>query len=467
MLAFNCGLAPHLNMCCAGCANALAPISARDSALLAGRKLLLADDSITIQKVVDLTFTDEGIQVIAVSNGREAIEKLAEVTPDVVLADVFMPEMNGYQVSEYIKQSEKLKNIPVMLLVGSFEPFDEMEARRVGADDILTKPFQSIRTLIDKVGALLGREAAPEPVEEVPAQPAGATVAREAPEVIEEELVETLKLPKPKMVDAEEETMSAGELMMTTADTKPLSAEMLSNAQGVEAASEEIIDSSDVHEVEAVAEERTMRTLESEVAAPEVLDEVLLDLDYAESASPFVADEILDIDFDSEPSEAIWASGGASAGTAVAVQSPVHARAEDRRDVGWAPATQETVPLEIERQGEGELIEPAAVIEETSLSQPASELAVEAPALQQIPEPAQAQADVIGEEQGAASAEVPAIMASSNRITLDQLAPEVIEAIARRAVEQLSERAVQEIAWEVVPQLAELLIKRQLVEKES
>ena len=124
------------------------------------RKLLLADDSITIQKVVNLTFADEGVSVVSVNNGREAIGQLEEFAPDVVLADVFMPQINGYELCEYIKQNEKLKHIPVMLLVGSFEPFDEAEARRVGADDTLTKPFQSIRRLIDKVSALVsGRPA--------------------------------------------------------------------------------------------------------------------------------------------------------------------------------------------------------------------------------------------------------------------------------------------------------------------
>ena len=86
--------------------------------MLAGKKLLLADDSITIQKIVDLTFADEGVTVLTVNNGREAIEKLSEFAPDIVLADVFMPQMSGYEVCEYIKQNEQLKQIPVMLLVG-------------------------------------------------------------------------------------------------------------------------------------------------------------------------------------------------------------------------------------------------------------------------------------------------------------------------------------------------------------
>ncbi len=119
------------------------------------RKLLLADDSVTIQKVVNLTFADEGIEVITVGDGDAAMQKFAEDTPDLVMADVNMPGLDGYRICEMIKQNDETKQIPVILLVGSFEPFDEDEARRVGADDYLTKPFQSIRQLINKVSSLL------------------------------------------------------------------------------------------------------------------------------------------------------------------------------------------------------------------------------------------------------------------------------------------------------------------------
>jgi len=83
-----------------------------------------------VQKVVDLTFADEGIQVIAVSDGEQAIARLDTFLPDIVLADVFMPKVNGYEVCDYVKRHDRLSHIPVMLLVGSFEPFDEAEARR-------------------------------------------------------------------------------------------------------------------------------------------------------------------------------------------------------------------------------------------------------------------------------------------------------------------------------------------------
>lgn len=122
------------------------------------RKLLLADDSMTIQKVVNLTFADEEIEVITAGDGDSAMEKFAENMPDLVLADVNMPGLNGYQICKEIKQNEPTKNIPVILLVGSFEPFDEEEARRVGADDFMTKPFQSIRQLINKVSNLINSD---------------------------------------------------------------------------------------------------------------------------------------------------------------------------------------------------------------------------------------------------------------------------------------------------------------------
>jgi CheY-like chemotaxis protein len=123
-----------------------------------GSKILLADDSITIQKVVNLTFADEGIEVVAVSNGDAAERRLDEVKPDLVLADIFMPGKNGYELCEAIKQNPQFRNVPVVLLVGAFEPFDQAEARRVRADAHLTKPFES-RTLVETVRKLINASA--------------------------------------------------------------------------------------------------------------------------------------------------------------------------------------------------------------------------------------------------------------------------------------------------------------------
>ena len=121
------------------------------------RKLLLADDSPTIQKVISLTFGDEGLEVVAVGDGEAALRALAEEPPpDILLADVVMPGPDGYALCERVKRDGRLGHVPVILLVGTFEPFNEAEARRVGADTFLTKPFQSIRDLVSKVGSLLG-----------------------------------------------------------------------------------------------------------------------------------------------------------------------------------------------------------------------------------------------------------------------------------------------------------------------
>jgi CheY-like chemotaxis protein len=133
--------------------------------LLSGRrKLLLADDSPTVRKVVEMFFSEEGYEVVAVGGGAEALRELeAARPPDVLLADAVMPGPDGYELCERVKRDARFSNVPVVLLVGTFEPFNEAEARRVGADTVLTKPFQSIRDLVSKVGSLLGGEPKHEP----------------------------------------------------------------------------------------------------------------------------------------------------------------------------------------------------------------------------------------------------------------------------------------------------------------
>ncbi|MBK7802832.1 MAG: response regulator [Chloracidobacterium sp.] len=115
------------------------------------KKILLADDSATIRKVIELTFEDEGIDVYSVADGDAAMKKFVEIEPDLVLADVNMPGMSGYQICEMIKQDESTCDIPVILLTGSFEPFDPGEASRVGSNFYFTKPFISIRDLVSRV----------------------------------------------------------------------------------------------------------------------------------------------------------------------------------------------------------------------------------------------------------------------------------------------------------------------------
>lgn len=114
------------------------------------KKLLLADDSITIHKVVELILSGEGFEIKAMNNGEEAWAVLPSFKPDIVLADVEMPKMNGYVLCEKIKQDPSTSGIPVLLLAGAFEPFDEESAKKVGADGFVIKPFES-QELINKV----------------------------------------------------------------------------------------------------------------------------------------------------------------------------------------------------------------------------------------------------------------------------------------------------------------------------
>lgn len=139
------------------------------------KRILLADDSVTIQKVVSLIFANEDYDLVTVGNGDETLSRVRELKPDLVMADIAMPGKNGYEVCEVIKKNPALKHIPVLLLAGTFEPLDENEATRVGADDHIIKPFES-QELLNKVRNLLERPAVyPEeaPLEvEIPMPPA-------------------------------------------------------------------------------------------------------------------------------------------------------------------------------------------------------------------------------------------------------------------------------------------------------
>jgi CheY-like chemotaxis protein len=136
--------------------------------------LLLADDSVTIQRVIELTFADEDIRVVAVSDGRQAVLQAQQEAPDIVLADIGMPEMDGYEVAAFIKRTPWLSHIPVLLLTGAFEPVDDARAREVGCDGVLVKPFEP-QMVISRVKDLIaGRPVAA-------ARSQGGTGTTEAP----------------------------------------------------------------------------------------------------------------------------------------------------------------------------------------------------------------------------------------------------------------------------------------------
>jgi CheY-like chemotaxis protein len=126
------------------------------------RTILLADDSLTIQKVVELTFADTEYEVVAVSSGDELMQRLPELRPDLVICDVIMPGRDGYDVCQEIKSSSEYLHLPVILLTGTFEPFDRDRAVAVGCSEIITKPFEA-KKLVDAVERLASTPGAPPP----------------------------------------------------------------------------------------------------------------------------------------------------------------------------------------------------------------------------------------------------------------------------------------------------------------
>jgi len=183
------------------------------------RTILLADDSVTIQKVVELTFLDEDFKVVTVGDGAEAIGRLEETRPDLVIADVHMPGADGYEVAETV--GRVLPGTPVILLVGTFEVFDADRAARAGATEHLKKPFDS-QELLRRVKDLLAAAPPVTPRFESPAVPA---LEPEAPIFVPE-------VELPDLAPAPEEPVAAYEPPPFAAIPEPAAAPAAATAAG-------------------------------------------------------------------------------------------------------------------------------------------------------------------------------------------------------------------------------------------
>jgi CheY-like chemotaxis protein len=487
--------------------------------LVTGRKLLLADDSVTIQKVVALTFTDEGLEVVTVSDGQQALEKLDEFTPDIVLADVYMPHLGGYQLCEHIRRTERLSHIPVMLLVGSFEPFDEAEARRVGADDYLTKPFQSIRTLIGKVRNLLsggGAERAEAATQRLVPPPEAEHENRPDADFLERSTADTAPLPDVQEGAEQHAVVPSREISFAdlSMDDEMIETTPASDYSGASQARQTVqysaadlkdagIPHAGVDSESATPQPETVGTYaatttaqasepqhgsvvaQTQTAPPPAAsaiassDDALLDLGDIESPSAAATeadDFFLDL-FDDAPQPAPTAAAKPLAETfaptaqsneASVFEEPPQAQAQEYVEGQVVDADAPTAPIEEDAAAYTEI---RSSIEEASAEQSYQSDLNTAPTVR-LPDDYHIEGAGVApfteasrETPAAESATAESMAAQpTGKITLDQLSPEVIDAIARRAVEQLSERVVEQIAWEVVPQLAELLIKRKLDE---
>ncbi len=135
-------------------------------------RILLADDSPHAQRMGERILREEGFEVVTVTDGETALIRLADVDPDLVMADVFLPQQSGYDICRHIKNHPKHRHARVVLLAGLLEPVDEAEAERVKADAVLKKPFEAsavlatIRPLLDAAKA--AREVIRGVIEETP-----------------------------------------------------------------------------------------------------------------------------------------------------------------------------------------------------------------------------------------------------------------------------------------------------------
>jgi CheY-like chemotaxis protein len=371
-------------------------------------KLLLADDSVTIQRVIELTFADEDVQVIAVGDGQKAIERIEADRPDIVLADVGMPERDGYEVAAFVKNTPHLAHIPVLLLTGAFEPVDEQRASAVGCDGVLAKPFEP-HMVITRVRELLaggeGRQGL---------QPASAAAA---------------ELPAAAKVDAGEIAEEpARPVQADPAGVPEVPPALAPDAQGPPMASEAADAAPSFSRRTPIAVPgfgSPAPPSESQVAA---IDEYFdrLDAAFATLQPPPAAS--------ARSAEAPSAAAGHAAADAAPAETPPPA-------AGQAPP-----------EAAREAVAQPAVLAPTPA--PAPKAMAPAPGI------AQAFSALFAAERGETAAEIPAFIAPAAmpQASVDDLA----ERVTRQVLERLSDRVVRETVTDLVSRVAERLVRDEI-----
>lgn len=379
------------------------------------KKILLADDSITIQKVVELTFSDGDYEVIATNNGNKAIQKLAELRPDIILSDIIMPEKNGYELCEYVKSHPDYRHIPVVLLTGTFEPFDPDRAEKAGCDAVITKPFES-QSLIHKVEELIEQSsAAPASVKETPAKETStAPVAALSPEPPEQRAPVTPPLPPPPPAPA------------------PSAFESHDVYGGPPSGTPPAFEEPPAYEGEARAlPKMSFEDLPQPGSSFAESQEPEMDYSGATKAFPKMSFEDLKQMSAPEPAPAIPPEAAWSPPAEAAPASE------------WAEPEE---PPAAERPSSFEMVEPGP-----SWSPPAE------PAT--APEPAWPAAPPVSPPATEARA--------AESLTPGKLSDEDVDRIARRVVELMSDQVVRNVAWEVIPDLAEMVVRERIRQLES
>ena len=422
-------------------------------------KLLLADDSITIQKVVSLTFAEEDFDVTCVGNGEIALEKIREARPDIILADIFMPRKTGYEVCEYVKSSPLYQHIPVILLVGTFEPFDKNEAARVHSDGYLTKPFETT-ALVKLVRQTLAK-AGPAPAPP-PAPPARVSEADKTMQVPLEDLKRRLEqTARPVSTPS---TPGPDEILDIPPLRKPAAEEFEAT----------IISQAAVAPAAGLGPDEVMLASEEELVVPAAPEPLPLHSAPTVTVPPAAAPEPPPVPLPEPVMEPVLAAAAAEENL---LEVPVIVR-------------KVRVPSDEDILGVFELINLDAIIAKQQRLEEAVRLEQEARRAPVItaPEPEaevppEYTAEPVAEKEEAIFEEVaapprPAVMPEP--VAAPMAAPaaaparevpggaaldsDAVTKIARLVVEKLSEKVIRDIAWEVVPDLAEMII-RQEVEK--
>ncbi len=432
------------------------------------KKILLADDSLTIQKVVELTFSDSDYELVCVSNGQKALDRIRDDRPDLVLADVVMPEKNGYEVCEELKSNPATARIPVMLLSGTFEPFDRERAERIGADSIVSKPFDS-QQLIAQVEALLDRppasgvfasspaETGKIAVAETPQAPAGGH--EEPPFDVgfsAEDFTAAVRIPS-RGLDPFEEEYGRGDVDSAIAafeKSRPLGGATEPTAVAPEA-------------IAAAPEPAASPQEHREAASPWLSDEPEKGAETVQPAFPHEGAGHPEVLFDVDAEATVALAGPLPAPSIGVEESDEPEESAPQQTVAMrlpfpeAPKPEPTSPAEVEFEEEEE--SPRVTVEPPPAAQATEEPAppAEAGSNAQVPREIEMLAQI------SSIPELTQMLSSVAKSAGGDLTDEQIEKLARRVVEKLSDRIVREIAWEVIPDMAEIVIKQRIKELEA
>jgi CheY-like chemotaxis protein len=396
-----------------------------------GARILVADDSVTIQKVVELTCSKEDFQLIQARSGEEAIRKARAERPDLILLDLVMPDKTGYEVCETLRAEPMLQSVPIVLLAGTFESLDRERAAKAGATDFISKPFES-QLLVGKVKQLLfaralngGRRPSPLAVAPGP-EAAGGT---EASPVTPDQLWQLLEDSRPAAPPAAGE---AAPLDLSALEEPGLDLELLSEQSPAGAA-------------DPGGAGRQARPVPGSLSLDELLGPETAAGPVASSDAPaFELPEeelpslpLLEVEVERPPVEEVAELPGSALELEVLPGPPAGAVPPDAA----APADAEAPELDLG-------------LEELSPEATPSDAAA----------PAEESGGVIALEDdtalasGAEEADVPA---SSVEAMRRAVTARVAEQLAKELSQKLTER-IERAVWEVVPDLAEILITKEI-----